>query len=322
MKKHLRLLSIILVGLLGIFINGCDRGMDTIVETVADPPPSTEPVAPPMLPDADASYTFEGTLDHQGTIHALAFSPDGQTLASLEENRLKLWDPHTQQLKNTLPLWEDIFQRNIVQIFYISEEAFILIEEVTQGTIQSHTWPGGNTETGDNFLTGHTSIIRSLAFGELGFATGSSDKTIRIWGNQAAEADGIIAPTFILEHEGQVWAVAFSPDGQTLASGGGFEGIHLWDATTGQSKGPPLIAPTAQVESIAFGPDGQTLLVATGKGDGEAIHVWDLRTNTLKQTLMAEGYTIRKIAISPDGQLIAGGAYAPEGPGVLLWKAK
>lgn len=320
MKKHLRVLSIILAGLLAIFINGCSERTNTIVEPVIDLP--TQPVTPPMQPDAVPSYTVEGSLDHQGTIRAVAFSSDGQTLASLGDNRLKLWDPHTEQLKDTLPLWGDISQRNIVQIFYISEKDIILVEEVTRGTLQSHMWSGGNTEPGDNFLTGHTSIIRSVAFGKLGFATGSSDRTIRIWGHQAAEADAIVPTFFILEHEGQVWAVAFSPDGQTLASGGGFEGIHLWDTTTGESKGPPLIAPTAQVESIAFGPNGQTLFVATGRGDGQAIHVWDLRTNQLTEILMAEGYTVRKVAISPDGQTVAGGAYDPQGPGVLLWKRK
>ena len=92
---------------------------------------------------------------------------------------------------------------------------------------------------------------------------------------------------------------------------------------TGQSKGAPLIASTAQVEGIAFGPDGHTLFVATGRGDGEAIHVWDLRTNQLTETLMAEGYTVRKVAVSPDGKIIAGGAYYSEaGPGVVLWKRK
>ena len=134
-----------------------------------------------------------------------------------------------------------------------------------------------------------------------------------------------------LEHEGQVWAVAFSPDGQTLASGGGFEGIYLWDVETGQSKGAPLIANTAQVEGIAFSPDGQTLAVATGLGTGGAVHLWDLSTHTLVETLMApERHTIRKVAISPDGQIIAGGGYrspppdvfGKNAPSVVLWKRK
>ena len=64
------------------------------------------------------------------------------------------------------------------------------------------------------------------------------------------------------------------------------------------------------------------LAVATGLGTGEAIHLWNLRTNQLVETLMAPaGYTIRKVAISSDGQIIAGGAYDPTGPGVLLWNA-
>lgn len=293
MQKYLRVFSIVLASLFVVFIIGCSEQMTTVVETVVDPP--TDSVTPPM--PTDQGYDFQGSLDHQGTIHAVAFSPDRQTLSSLGEDSLKLWNPHTKELKDTFPL----------------EMGFRWIIYLPNGEQRI-----GGPDQLPAYVTGHTSIVRAFAYNSIQqlSATGSSDKTTRVWNTQTG------AHKYTLEHEGQVYTVAFSRDGQTLATGGGFEGIYLWDADTGQSKGAPLIASTAQVEGIAFGPNGQTLLVATGKGDGEAIHVWDLRTNTRKDTLMAEGYTIRKVAISPDGKLIAGGAYFPGGPGVLLWKAK
>ena len=294
MKKDLRGFSIIFAGLLAIFINGCGEPMDTIVETVVDPP--TESVTPPIQSDVYQGYTFESTLDHQETIHAVVFSPDGQTLASLGEDSLKFWNPHTVDLKDTSPLGPE----EVRWMHYLPDGLLSFL---------------GGPDTLPSFVIGHTSPVRAVAYSSdrLSFASGSSDKTVRVW-DLATRTH-----KFTLEHEGQVWAAAFSPDGQTLASGDGAKGVRLWDADTGNPKGI-LEADTAQIESIAFSSDGQTLFVATGRGDGEAIHIWDLGTNTLKGTLMAEGYTVRKVAISPDGQFIAGGAYAPNGPGVLLWK--
>lgn len=313
MKRHFRFLSIILVGLLGILISGCNQGMDTLVDTVVDlPPPNDiqEPSSPPVEPTPDPSYTFHGFLDHQETIHALAFSPDGQTLASLGEDNLKVWDIPTEQLKSTTPIGDES-----LWILGVSDGGeTVAVGKRADGMIQVSALP--EKDVLYDLSHGHTAAVRALVYSSDGLtlATASSDKTVRVWDPLTT------THKYTLDHEKAVWAVAFSPDAQTLATGGSFEGIHLWDATAGESKGPPLIASTSQVESVAFGPDGQTLFVATGRSDGKAIHVWDLRTNQLTETLMAEGYTVRKLAVRPDGQLVAGGAHAPDGLRVLLWK--
>lgn len=290
MKRHLCILSMVFTGLLAISINGCGEPMDTVVDTIVDQP--TQPKTEPRSPETPG-YVFSGTLDHQGTIYAVSFSRDGKTLASLGETDIKFWDPYTGRLKKTEPV--------VGEVRWITDHAFDDLLRV------------GGPNSLPFFVTGHTSLVRTLAESGPLLATGSSDKTVRVW-DRTTETH-----KYTLEHDGQVWAVAFSPNGQTLATGGGFEGIYLWDAGTGRSTGNPLIASTGQVEGIAFGPDGHTLVVASG---GKTIHVWDLPTNELRGTLVAEGYGVRKIAISPDGKIIAGGAYYPDGPGVLLWKSE
>ena len=73
-------------------------------------------------------------------------------------------------------------------------------------------------------------------------------------------------------------SVAFSPDGQTLASGSADNTIRLWDLRQ------PAAAPTVLrghenvVCSVAFSPDGQTL--ASGSGD-QTIRIWIVRTEIL-----------------------------------------
>jgi hypothetical protein len=75
-------------------------------------------------------------------------------------------------------------------------------------------------------------------------------------------------------HEHFVESVTFSPDGQTLASEGGFgdKTIRLWDASTGKPVGEPLRGHEGEVTSVTFSPDGRTL--ASGSED-KTIRLWN-----------------------------------------------
>jgi len=72
---------------------------------------------------------------------------------------------------------------------------------------------------------------------------------------------------------GPVYALAFSPDGATLATAGANGSIRLWDVATQQEIGTPMTAGPGPVYALAFSPDGATL--ATAGGDGRA-RLWNV----------------------------------------------
>ena len=105
-------------------------------------------------------------------------------------------------------------------------------------------------------------------------------------------------------HTDEVVSVSFSPDGNTLASGGGmFDGtIRLWDVSTGTHIRtiPPQTRwyPPGSVGSIAFSPDGNTL--------ANKSHLLDVSAGKNIKTL-EHTRQVESVAFSPDGNTLATG---------------
>ena len=100
-------------------------------------------------------------------------------------------------------------------------------------------------------------------------------------------------------------ALAFSPDGRTLASGNKDDTICLWDMQT-RTLRKTLIGHTGAVSNVAFSADGKTL--ASGSSDS-TICLWNMETDTRLKTLTGHTETVLSVGFSADGKTLASAKY-------------
>jgi WD40 repeat protein len=228
---------------------------------------------------------------HAGPIRAVAFDPQGETLASGSDYKtVKLWDGRTGKFLRTLEGHE-----HAVCSVAFDPQGETLASGSDDKTVRLWETCGGRLL---RTFRGHLQAVKSVAFDPRGetLVSGSADRTLRLWEAQS----GKLLRT-LEGHADSVRSVAFDPTGETLASGSYDNTVKRWDARTGRLL-DTLEGHGSLIMSVAF--DGQGKILASGSGD-QTVKLWEARNGRLLQTLEGHTEIVNAVAFSPDGHLLA-----------------
>jgi WD40 repeat protein len=251
---------------------------------------------------------------------SVAISPDGQTIANAgTDQSIQLWSPDGRLLRRLKG-----HQGNIKRVAF-SPDGSMIASSSTDRTVK--LWRIDGTEIAT--LRGHAAGTWGVAFSPDGstLASTSGDKTVKLW--HLAEVLGVSAsPTHhtphpapapkrqgslfktLQGHDSAVIGVAFSPNGELIASTSEDRTAKLW------SRDGKLLhtlkGHNSGIWSVAFSPDSQT--IATGSNDG-IIKLWK-SNGTLLTNLIGHSAGVKGLAFAPDGKTLAS---ASEDKTVILW---
>jgi WD40 repeat protein len=291
---------------------------------------------------------------HTAHIRHLAFSADGRRLVSSGDDTFRVWDVASGE---AVVVHQGNASAGVGCVA-LSPDGKAVAEGSINGVFRVGLWnvATGKEVAGPQ---GHFSPIKHVAFskdGKILTAGGYGDPTVRVWepanGKQLAvfqEPDFLHRLAFspdgrsvafakrdhtislrdlatdkdkgrLAGNAGSVQALAFAPDGKTLAVGycqttkGYVCTMILWDVASGK-KIRQLQTPGASINSVAFSPDGKKLLSANS-----GIRQWDPQTGDALGDLPTKGTGVSGhdvLRFSPDGIHLAAPSY-PTGFGV--WK--
>jgi WD40 repeat protein/serine/threonine protein kinase len=280
--------------------------------------------------------SYGSLVGHVGPVNAIAFSPDGHTIATVgDDGAIRLFDltpsflgivkeahrllpqmpgPFTPKFPGSMVF--TTFRPNLVI------KAFTAHARSIAFCPDGRTLAAGGSDRGgakpDGLLKVWDLAGRALSVplgGVLGSAAaGEHFTTARGADNQPYK----LVKTLKGLHFQPIICLAFSPNGQTLASGSEDRSIAL-TPVLGEAKSELLPLQASAVFSLAFSPDGKTLATVDNAADS-AVKLWDLtgRIPKVRARMTGHANAIYALAYSPDGQLIASAGFDRS---VRLWDA-
>ncbi|AZM45960.1 protein kinase [Streptomyces sp. WAC 06738] len=255
----------------------------------------------------------------------VAFSPDGKLLATGTGNGgTGLYDVAGRRWLNFLDLGGE-------KVEFSPDGKLLAI-----GSRTGSVFLFDPAERGDDIVAyfDHEHDVTGIAFspdgrtlasvGDDSESTSGRDDTTRLWdvAGRDPEPYGQGDPAKVLDQAWEATAVAFGPDGRTLAVGYPDGEVWLWDVKTGKKKASLRDDHLTDVADLEFSPDGKTLATAPESGGG--VLLWNVARGKPGARLVSgeeDGKgkgLIEEVAFSPDGKLIAG-ADRKDGA-VRLWR--
>jgi WD40 repeat protein len=241
---------------------------------------------------------------HPDIVSSVVFDRAGTLLATRCRSQLiKIWTPDTGKLVRSLTDFDaeinsTAFLPDSTGLFIGSDHEHARLVDADSGRILSSVMS--------------TSKILVTAVSPKGSYLATADgANVHLWNTKTGEwvrtmGDGSNG------HTDDVYSLAFSPDGTTLASGSDDNKVILWNFSTGTPK-QALTGHTHWVRGLAFHPNGRQLASASYD---QTVRIWNPATGETLQTLSGHTQSVRAVAYRSDGKMLATGGLEPL---IRLW---
>lgn len=248
-------------------------------------------------PDAATLWETKGTYlrtfkGHQGPITALAFSADGEIIASgSADQTIKLWQKDGTLIKTLTD------HQGSVTVLTFSNDGETLASGSTDKTVRLWKTDGTLLQS----LSGHQGPITVLAFDSdwETLASGSADQTVRLW-----KTDGTLRQT--LAHASAITAVQFShnQEGPILNAIANPRTLVQWSLEGQRLSSQDLqVLPqqTQPISAVQFSPDRTTFVTSSDK----TLRFWSLKDNKMLGTLDGRRAPLTGIQFADNGKRLA-----------------